>query len=68
VKVASPIIDIVAMGQGFTDPETGIFQLYIGESWKTCWGIYTIAGERTVCIGTWENLNFPRKSQKEPKR
>jgi hypothetical protein len=27
-----------------------------------------VAGERTVCIGTWENRSVPLEAAKEPKK
>ncbi len=65
VKVLSPEITRTALGQGFhvleasTDVSaTG--KLPIGEP-----GSESVAGKRTVYIGTWENRSAPRSNPRE---
>lgn len=59
VKVSSPEILLVALGQGFHFLETGISACVIGEHVTGVPGSESAAGKRTVCLGTWENRSVP---------
>ena len=63
VKVLSPEIILVALGQGFHFLETNIRTLVTGESVSDEPGSESVAGKRTVYIGTWENRNVPSRSR-----
>ncbi len=56
VKVLSPEIFHIALGQGFHFLETNIRTLIKGESVSDVPGSESVAGKRTVNIGTWETL------------
>ena len=56
VKVLSPEIINIAQGQGFHFLETNIRTLAKGESVSGVSGSKSVAGKRTVYIGTWETL------------
>jgi hypothetical protein len=62
VKVLSPEILHVALGQGFHDLETNIGAHIKGESVSDMPGSESVAGKRTVYIGTWENRSVPQGS------
>jgi len=59
VKVSSPEILLIAQGQGFhfLETNTGIFER--GENISGVPGSKSVAGKRTVYIGTWENRIVP---------
>jgi len=62
VKVLSPEILLVALGQGFHFPEASIGMHVKGECISDVPGSESVAGKRTVCIGTWENRNVSNGS------
>ena len=68
VKVLSPEISYVALGQGFHFLEASIGIHAKGECVSDVSGSKSVAGERTVYVGTWENRNVPNGSSKEPKK
>ena len=59
VKVLSPEIILVALGQGFHVLEANTGARAKGERVFGVPGSKSVAGERTVCIGTWENRSAP---------
>jgi hypothetical protein len=59
VKVLSPEILHVALGQGFHVLEANIRARAIGECVSDVPGSESVAGKRTVYIGTWENRSVP---------
>ena len=65
VKVLSPEIILVALGQGFHILEANIRTHVKGESVSDMPGSKSVAGKRTVYIGTWENRNVPKGSFQE---
>jgi len=65
VKVLSPEIILVALGQGFHFLETNIRTHAKGESVSDVPGSESVAGKRTVYIGTWENRSVPTGSFQE---
>jgi hypothetical protein len=65
VKVLSPEIIHIALGQGFHILETNIRTHVKGESVSDVPGSESVAGKRTVYIGTWENRNVPTRSFRE---
>jgi hypothetical protein len=62
VKVLSPEIFLVALGQGFHTLEASIGMHAMGECISDVSGSKSVAGERTVYVGTWENRNVPNGS------
>ena len=62
VKVLSPEIFHVALGQGFHCLEANIRACARGEYVSDVPGSESVAGKRTVCIGTWENRSVPSGS------
>ena len=62
VKVLSPEILHIALGQGFHFLEANISALARGESVFDVSGSESVAGRRTVHIGTWENRSVPTGS------
>ena len=62
VKVLSPEITIVALGQGFHFLEASIGMHVKGECVSDVSGSKSVAGERTVYVGTWENRSVPNGS------
>ena len=62
VKVLSPEILLIALGQGFHCLEANIRTCIIGECVSDVPGSESVAGQRTVYIGTWENRSVPRGS------
>ena len=62
VKVLSPEIVLIALGQGFHFSEASIGMHAIGECISGVPGSESVAGKRTVCIGTWENRSVPNGS------
>ena len=65
VKVLSPEIFHVALGQGFHFLEANIRTCANGECVSDVPGSESVAGKRTVCIGTWENRSVPLGSFRE---
>ena len=63
VKVLSPEILLDALGQGFHFLETNISTSANGEGVFDVPGSESVAGKRTVYIGTWENRNVPKVSR-----
>jgi len=59
VKVLSPEITLVAQSQGFLFLEASIGMHAKGECISGVPGSESVAGERTVYVGTWENRNAP---------
>jgi len=59
VKVLSPEILLFALGQGFHVLEANIRARIIGECVSDVPGSESVAGKRTVYIGTWENRSVP---------
>ena len=62
VKVLSPEIILIALGQGFHFLETNIRTHDKGECVFDVPGSESVAGKRTVYIGTWENRIVPKVS------
>ncbi len=62
VKVLSPEIISVALGQGFHCLEASIGMHVNGECMFDMPGSESVAGKRTVYIGTWENRSVPNGS------
>ncbi len=62
VKVSSPEIILIALGQGFHFLETRIGTIVKGEIETDVPGSKSAAGKRTVYIGTWENQTVPKRS------
>jgi len=65
VKVLSPEIILIALGQGFHFLETKIGTHVNGESVSDVPGSKSVAGKRIVYIGTWENRSVPTLSFQE---
>lgn len=63
VKVLSPEIILVALGQGFQSLEASTGACAKGECVFSMPGSKSVAGQRTVCIGTWENRSVPFRSR-----
>jgi hypothetical protein len=62
VKVLSPEIFLIALGQGFHFLEASIGLRAYGECITDVPGSESAAGKRTVYIGTWENRSVPNGS------
>ena len=62
MKVLSPEIFHIALGQGFHILETRISTHVNGECVSDVPGSKSVAGKRTVYIGTWENRSIPKGS------
>ncbi len=62
VKVLSPETLLVALGQGFHFSEVSIGMHVKGECIFGVPGSESVAGERTVYVGTWENRSVPNGS------
>jgi hypothetical protein len=62
VKVLSPEILLVALGQGFHFLEASISMHVKGECMSDVSGSKSVAGKRTVYVGTWENRSVPNGS------
>ena len=62
VKVLSPEIFLVALGQGFHFLEASIGMHAKGECISDVSGSKSVAGKRTVYVGTWENRSVPNGS------
>ena len=65
VKVLSLEIKLVALGQGFHTLEANIRACANGECVSGVSGSESVAGKRTVYIGTWENRSVPPGSVQE---
>ncbi len=65
VKVSSPEITLIALGQGFHVLETKISSHDKGECVPDVPGSKSVAGKRTVYVGTWENRDVPIGSFQE---
>jgi hypothetical protein len=65
VKVLSPEILLFALGQGFHVLEANIRTRVTGECVSDVPGSESVAGQRTVYIGTWENRSVPTGSFRE---
>jgi len=65
VKVLSPEIVFVALGQGFHILEANIGMHVNGECMFDMPGSESVAGKRTVYVGTWENRIAPKGSDHE---
>ena len=63
VKVVSPEIILVALGQGFHPLEASTGARAKGECVFGVPGSKAVAGKRTVYIGTWENRGVPCRSR-----
>ena len=63
VKVLSPEIVLIALGQGFHFLEASIGGHVKGECLFGVPGSESVAGKRTVYIGTWENRSVPKGSR-----
>jgi hypothetical protein len=64
VKVSSPEIFHISLGQGFHTPETSIDARVNGERVIGVAGSKSTAGKLTVHIGTWENRSVPFASRR----
>ena len=62
VKVLSPEIILIALGQGFHNLEASIGMHAKGECMSDVSGSKSVAGKRTVYVGTWENRSVPNGS------
>ena len=67
VKVLSLEIILIALGQGFHFLETNIGTRERGECVSDVSGSKSVAGKRTVYIGTWENQVVPNRSRQRAK-
>ena len=65
MKVSSPEILLIALGEGFHFLETNIGSYANGECESDVPGSKSTAGKRTVYIGTWENRSAPKISFQE---
>ena len=65
VKVLSPEIIRVALGQGLLSLEASTDGSARGELPRGVPGSESVAGTRTVCIGTWENRSVPCSGPQE---
>ena len=63
VKVLSPEMLLVALGQGFHFLEASIGMHVKGECISDVPGSESVAGKRTVYNGTWENRSVPNGSR-----
>ena len=68
VKVLSPEIFLVALGQGLHFLEASIGMHAIGECISDVPGSESVAGKRTVYVGTWENRSVPNGSRQEAEK
>ena len=68
VKVVSPEICLVVLGQGLLHPEASIATHDNGECDSGVPGSQTIAGHSTVHNGTWESHTVPKEASDESKR
>jgi hypothetical protein len=63
-----PEIILVALGQGFHFLEASTGARVRGECVSGVPGSKSVAGERTVCIGTWENRSVPFRSRQKAEK
>ncbi len=68
VKVFSPEICLVALGQGLLHSEASIAAHDNGECVSGVPGSQTIAGHSTVHSGTWESHTVPKEASNESQR
>ena len=68
VKVLSPEISLIALGQEFHFSEASTGASGTGEFATGVPGSKSVAGERTVYIGIWENRNVPQRSFQEAEK
>ena len=68
VKVLSPEILLFALGQGFHVLEANIDRHDTGECLFDVPGSKSVAGKRTVHIGTWENRSASTRSIQEAEK
>jgi len=68
VKVLSPEISFNALGQGFHGLEASIGMHVNGECISDVPGSESVAGKRTVYVGTWENRSVPNRSRQEAEK
>ncbi len=68
MKVLSPKICQVALGQGLLHSEASIAAHDKGECVSDVPGSESIAGHSTVHNGTWESHTVPKEASNEPKR
>ncbi len=68
VKVFSPEICLIALGQGLLHSEASIAAHDNGECVSGVPGSQTIAGHSTVHSGTWESHTVPKEASDESKR
>jgi len=68
VKVWSPEIFQIALGQRFLVLEASIAMRARGECMGDVPGSEAVAGKRTAYVGTWESRSVPKKAAKELKR
>jgi len=67
VKVSSPEIILIALGQGFHFLETNNGAHAKGECVTVVPGSKSVADKRIVYTGTWENRSAPRRSSQGAK-
>lgn len=68
VKVTSPEMFHIAQGQGFHNLEASIGMHAKGECRADVPGSESVAGKRTVYIGTWENRSVSNRSRQEAEK
>ncbi len=68
VKVFSPEICLVALGQGLLHSEANIAAHDNGECVSSVPGSKSIAGHSTVHSGTWDSHTVPKEASNEPKK
>jgi len=68
VKVSSPEIFLISLGQGFHFLETSIGLHANGECITGVAGSKSAAGKLTVHIGTWENRSVPNGSRQRAEK
>ncbi len=68
VKVLSPEILLIALGQGFHFLEANIRAHVKGECVSDVPGSKSVAGKRTVYVGTWENRIVPIRRPQEAEK
>ena len=68
VKVSSPEMTFLALGQGMDVSKASIGVRVKGEGTSGVPGSKAVAGKRTVCIGTWEIRNAPYGKGREAEK
>ena len=68
VKVLSPEMKFLALGEGLDVSEASIGVRVIGERMTSVPGSKAVAGKRTVCIGTWEIRSAPYGNGREAEK